>query len=222
MTARRAPAATAPVVATTTPFDQRHFIARPIEPGLTFGVLRRSFKTHVNDATSFGWTKLHPIRPARYSEEAPKRTWQPTAFRHEVLLPSGASDLMSDPRRLFETFEDQAVAHQTDLAVLLKLTFDPGAPLHVGWERARGLARAVFVAEHNLPVLLVSHVPSLSGTRTPAAPHVHVIALARVLGVRGFGGFCTVARDEAHAPLAAAWRASAARPASALVPASAA
>ena len=209
MTARRAQAAAAAVVPAAARGGPRHYIAGPLEPGLTFGVLRRAFQGHVNDATSFAWNKLHPIRPIGASEDAPKRVWQPTAFRYEVLLPGRASDLMNDPRRLFETFDDQATAEQRDLAVLLKLTFDAGTPLHIGWERVRGFARAVFVTEHGLPVLMVSHVPSFSGTRTPAPPHIHVIALARMLGVHGFADFCTLARDEAHAPLAAAWRASA-------------
>lgn len=188
---------------------QRHHVDRSLEPDLTFGVLRRTYLELVNDALVFGWTKLHPIRPMSDPERPEFRVWQPTAARHEVLLPRSASDLLCHPQALLETFERQPRTDRKDLAVVLKLKLGVTDALHPGWERARGFARSLFVIEHGLPVLLVLHVPSQSGSRTPAPPHIHVMALAQVLGPHGFGGFCTIARDDAHAGIAAAWRASA-------------
>ena len=184
---------------------QRHYVNPQIEPDFTFGVLRRKFAGLVNDTVAFGWAKLHPIRPAP-DPSSPAPIWRPSAVRYDVLLPDGASDLMLDPKRLLQTFQDQAVVEQDDLADTLKLTFTDAAALHVGWEIARDYARLQFVRNHKLPVLIILHDPAMSGTRHVAAPHVHIMALARKLGPQGFGAFCTIANDEAHPALAVAWR----------------
>lgn len=187
---------------------QRHFVNKTIVPGFTFGVLRREFAGLVNDTVVFGWSKLHPIRPVADPAKPGQRIWQPTAARHDVLLPALAPDLMRDPRRLFETFEEQAVVRQDDLAVTIKLTFDNTLALHSCWERARAFARTHLVVAHGLPTLIVLHVPSCSGMRQPSAPHIHLVTLSRTLDAHGFGAFCRIARDEAHPVLAEAWRGS--------------
>ena len=188
---------------------QRHHVDSSQAPDLTFGALRRNYLGLTNSALVFGWTKLHPIRPTGDPERLDVRVWQPTAARHEVLLPRSASDLLSHPQALLETFERQPRTDRKDLAVVLKLQLSMTDALHPGWERARAFARSLFVLEHDLPVLLVMHVPSQSGSRTPAPPHIHLMALAQVLGPHGFGGYCTIAHDRAHTDIAAAWRASA-------------
>ncbi len=121
-----------------------------------------------------------------------------------MLLPRAASDLLGEPRAPLETFERQPRSGRKDLAVVLKLELDEDMALHLGWERTRSFAHALFVVEHRLPVIMALHVPSQSGSRTPAAPHIHVMALAQTLGCHGFGSFCAIACDEAHAGIAAA------------------
>lgn len=178
------------------------FVLPAIEPDLTFGVLRRTFKQQKNDLVAYVHGKLHPIAlPAKVGE----CDWSPTAARHEVLLPRGATDLLADPQVLAETFERHAVPDQRDLAVVLKVTLAATRPLHEGWEAVRAFAGEALVRDHGLAVVIILHAPFLSGTRTPNPPHIHVVAPARKLTLAGFAAFCDIAKDGAHAPLAAKW-----------------
>lgn len=184
---------------------QRMFILKPIEPDLVFSVLRRRFSAIDNDLVEFVRGKLHPVA-APVSESAPERVWRPTAVRHEVLLPAMAPDLLSDPRRLTEAFEDQPDTNKTDLAVVVKLTFrSESLTMHACWEAARCFARQAFVIEHELPTILVMHAPVLSGMRDATPLHCHVIAVAKPWAGNVFGEPCTIANDAAHEPLAEIW-----------------
>lgn len=184
----------------------RHFIAPSIEPGFVFGPLRREFGGATNNLVEFGWAKLHPMHPKANPLKPDRRVWAPTASRVDVLLPADAADPMQDPRRLLEAFEDQEFPDQKDLAVHVKLVFPDAVRLHSAWEKAREFARTVFLDEHKLAVIMALHIPALSPAKVPGPPHIHILALARVLGPRGFGAFCTIACDEGHEPLVTAWR----------------
>lgn len=181
---------------------QRMFVLPPIRDDFIFAVLRRTYDTETNDTVEFVRTKLHPIAsPPSVGEE---RLWRPTAARYEVLLPRGMPDLLGNPKLLAETYEDQAVAHQRDLAVVIKLVLPPNTEMHEGWELARRFTREVLVIEHRLPTIMILHAPSLSGVRNANPRHVHLITLARRWEA-GFSEFATIARDAAHEPLSKRW-----------------
>lgn len=179
----------------------RMFVLPPIREDFSFAVLRRAYKSVRNDTVAFVRTKLHPFGDALAAD--PAGVWKPTAVRQEVLLPPTMPDLLSDPRRLTETFEDQARPDQTDLAIVVKLVL-PAGPIHVSWELARQFARQAFVVGHGLPVVLVLHAPALSGVRDANPIHAHVIALARTFE-NAFAGFSTIACDAAYPPLVKLW-----------------
>ena len=201
----RAKPAVAVVVAESAP--QRMWITPRIAPDMTFAVLRRNLFEVENNLVEFGWMKLHPIVPPGVCFENVKGCWEPTAARWEVVLPAGAADMMSDPRTLLETFERQAAAGQKDLAVVLKLSFPDTRSLHEPWERSRAFAKELFVDQHGLAALLILHVPALSGAKSPAPPHIHVIVPAKVLVPFGFGSFCDLLCDAAQCEIADAWKA---------------
>lgn len=176
-----------------------------IDQDFLFGVLRRNYFDHINNAIDFCWAKLHPIKPANGMSYL-NQPWQPSSDRHEILLPGGAPDLLVNPRRLLEIYEEQAPANQKDLLTAIKLTAPFGTPLHEFWETARTFARTALIAEHRLPTILVLHVPSVSGARSPNRPHIHLMALARELNGSGFSSFGRLANERAQVPLLAAWR----------------
>lgn len=172
--------------------------------GLQFGVLRRRF-SGTNNAVAYGFLKLHPATAGLNSSHRP---WVPTAQRVDILLPEGSSDLMSAPAALLQSFEDFAGPGQKDLLLHIKLQCPPSDRLHVFWERARRFARARFVEDEKLPVILVLHVPAARAScQEPGAPHVHMLVLARQLNELGWGATTKLARDEARFDLAAAWAA---------------
>jgi hypothetical protein len=186
-------------------YRQSMFIEPQIAADFAFGVLRRRFSDRTNNAVEYVRGKLHPIAP---SGDAPlnPRSWEPTAYRHEVLLPCTVPDVFADARLLVERFEDTSMPGQKDLVITVKLTAPPEGTLHQFWETVRGFARAEFVEQHNLAVILAMHVPAYSGSRTPAPPHVHVMAFPRTIHGLGFTSYCRIANSQAQAPLVAAWK----------------
>lgn len=186
----------------------RMFIEPPIASDLVFGVLRRNYLGLTNDARDFVRKKLQPIAPVNAAGSSMSGAWPVTATRHEVLLPTAASDTLNDPRRLVELFEDVAPAGQKDLVIAVKLTAPASGTLHAFWERARSFAMATFVDEYDLPVVLAMHLAQQSGTRAPTRPHIHAMALARELNEFGFAARTTIAVSAAQVGLVERWKSS--------------
>jgi hypothetical protein len=76
------------------------------------------------------------------------------------------------------------------------------------WDRARNLAANVLRDEYGLPTILAMHDPP-PATSSKNAPHVHIMALARQFDGRRWADVTDLACDAGHAPLAAAWQATA-------------
>lgn len=185
--------------------QQRMFIEKPIIPDFVFGVLRRKYFDHINNAVDFIHAKLHPVT-ARVGLVPSRTRWEPTAHRYAVLLPAAVPDVFSDPRVLVQFFEDSAMQKQKDLVVMLKLTAPADSTLHEFWENVRAYSRLEFVEKRSLSTVMALHVPGFSGAKTPARPHIHVMVLPRTISKLGFLGYCDIANSESQAPLVEAWR----------------
>lgn len=187
--------------------DAASIYTTPVLPDLTVGVLRREFSSRINSSAEFTRKKLHP---AVCDSDAPLARWNPSCHRTEVLLPAAAPDLLADPEWLMQHYERAELHDQPALLLAVKLTqLEPG-PLHVHWERSREFARSEFVERRALPVVLAMHIPSLSPSRKPAKPHVHVLVLARTLGEHGFGALEQLDGHRMRESVADAWLATAA------------
>lgn len=180
------------------------FMMGGLAPSLEYGVLRRSYRGQENNAHDWVHAKLHPDQA--HAPPVQSVAWSPNCARHDVLLPTGASDSFLNPALLVHSFEAEAGAYRKDLIVHLKLTApSDGAPLHEFWERVRAFARTAVVNEAGLPTIIVLHNPALTVMRHPPAAHVHLIAMARRLEPRGWGAATDRANDEAHDHWAAKW-----------------
>lgn len=129
------------------------------------GVMRPEYRQFRPSLAAFVQAKLAPAAP---SDAAP---WAISTYRHEVLLPPQAGDHLRDPRTLIETAEREQAPSAKALASYITLTSTTNA-LHTQYEVAREVGRWL-VAEFQVAVLLVQHVPSLN--LGSAEPHVHII-----------------------------------------------
>lgn len=175
---------------------------------------------------SFGVIQAEPgARPTRTAEGAifrrlypickpddPAMPWaKPTCFRHDVLLPPGASDEWCDPQRLARAYDEQGFS-LVDLVVAVTLRFPDvealpqRTKLHEAWEMARAFTLGRLVRVHNVAAVCVMHVPARAAR--PGAPHVHILLPAREVMPTGFGKFARpLATDEGRALLDAEWAA---------------
>ncbi len=173
--------------------------------GLAFGVLRREF-SGINDVVSFAHRKLHPDKNVTASPADLR--WQPSCFRHELLLTAEMPDVFGYYPVVLHSFECEADPTNKDLMLHLKVTGE-GRPNHYLWDRARRFAASVLRDEKGLATILAMHDPPPTAVYKNQ-PHVHIMALARRFDGRRWGEVTDLARDAAHATLAAAWKATAA------------
>lgn len=178
--------------------------AGPVEGGLVFGVLRKTYAGRTNTAVEFGWRKAHPIKPASGLD---LKTWLPTSERVEVLLPAGADDALLDPVRLLTLMDACAVAHEKALLVYLTLPLGDVGRVHEGWERARAFARERFARDRGLAVMLALHAPGRIGSVHPL--HAHALIVPRAAGKLGlaYGAYDEeLIHDRGQAIVEAMWR----------------
>lgn len=105
------------------------------------------------------------------------------AAKAEVLLPPCAPSEYMDIEVLLQRFDRMLPSFERHVMVQVKLTLDPDGPWHVGYERARGFARAHLASR--FPVIIVAHIPQTVGLEGFGS-HVHCIALSRSLNINGF------------------------------------
>jgi len=178
------------------------------EPDFVSGRLQRVYEDRPNCLTSFVHDKLHPMQPTQLTSldvDSAGRIWRPTARRYDVVLPDSAPEMYVDVRLLVEAAEREMRADQYDLLVAVKVTFPKTAVLHTSWEQSRLFGRHIAV-RFGVAVVVIQHVPALSGCKNPALPHVHVLILPRLLEATGFTSFCEVTTAAGHSQLAAMWR----------------
>ncbi len=125
------------------------------ESGLVFGVLRKTYAGRTNSAWEFGWRKGHV--GGDYAG-ADLRTWSPNVERLEVILPTGADDMLADPAMLIEQMDAGAAEREKALLVYLTLPLGDVGLVHVGWERARAFACHI-ARERELASVLALHAP---------------------------------------------------------------
>lgn len=154
------------------PGDDRTFLA---------GVLRKTYKAHVNTAAGFIRQKLHPVA----SEGG--ELWQPTAEGHDIVLPPFANDADRDILALAQRFDAAALPHKQSLLVYLTLRFPRDASLQRGWELGRAFALRNLALKRGLATVIVQHAPHRMGSPNP--PHLHLMILPRTLTSLGFGVF---------------------------------
>lgn len=136
---------------------------------------------------------------------------QPTCFRHEVLLPRGASDELWNAQRLARAYDEQGFSLK-DLAVIVTLRFGEvealpqTLKLHEAWQIARAFTAERIVTVYRVAAVCILHVPARAAR--PGAPHVHVLVPARELLPSGFGKFARpLASDEGREIMDREWAA---------------
>lgn len=145
--------------------------------------------------------KLQPRKPEGLSGGAP---WPITAFDHRLLLAPGTPDIAS-PQMLFESYDAEVPANQNLLAIVQTLRFDPDLPRHVMMHHAYMYA-AICLYPKRLSSLVVQHMPG--DARSARAPHVHVLTLARLHRLSGWGAVHEVFNDppaDMHRAFAGDW-----------------
>ncbi|MXP41877.1 hypothetical protein GRI75_09510 [Altererythrobacter soli] len=176
---------------------------------LSFGVVQATTGTKkVNTAEGAMFRRLYPI----LKPDEPALPWsRPTCFRHDVLLPFGASDDWYDPQRLARAYDEQGFS-LVDLVVVVTLRFPEVEALpqplrlHDVWEMTRAFTLERLVRAHNVGAVCVMHVPARAAR--PGAPHVHVLIPAREVLPTGFGKFARpLATDQGRELLDAEWAA---------------
>jgi hypothetical protein len=176
---------------------------------LSFGVIQAvPGAKPTNTAEGAIFRRLYPIlKPV----DAALPWLQPTCFRHDVLLPAGASDDWCDAQRLARTYDEQGFS-LVDLVIAVNLRFPEAEALpqriklHEAWEMARAFTLERLVRVHNVAAVCVMHVPARAAR--PGPPHVHVLIPAREVLPTGFGKFARpLATDEGRELLDAEWAA---------------
>jgi hypothetical protein len=174
---------------------------------LGFGIVQAT-NGDENSATSAVFRRLYPVlRP-----DHPNAPWlQPTCFRHDVLLPPGASDELWCARRLTQAYDEQGFSLK-DLVVVVTLRFPEVElrpqvmRLHEAWEMARSFAIDRLVRIYGTAAICIMHVPARAAR--PGPPHVHILVPARELLPSGFGKFARpLATDEGREIMDIEWEA---------------
>ncbi len=144
------------------------------------GVLRKSYKAHSNTALGFIRSKLHPMASA-------DGAWDPSAERHEVVLPCAAHDGGRDPFLLGTEFDRHVLPHKQSLLVYLTMRFPTSASLQRSWEIGRAFALRNLALKRKLATVMVQHAPHRAGSDNHQ--HLHLLVLPRRLTSLGFGVF---------------------------------
>lgn len=123
--------------------------------------------------------------------------------RKKLLLPPSAPDLLGEIKAATDCYEERLIPDQRDLIVIFTVRFEPNLAVHRQWELARGFAYQHLALQRNLAVILVQHLPGLSGWQNK--PHAHMLAFARELHGPYFQGFTPLTKPGAKAILANGW-----------------
>ena len=170
--------------------------------GVGFGVLRKTFRGRTNTAHEFGYRKTH-LGSAFVN--ADRSNWAPNAEKVEVILPSRADDMLSDPDLLLRQVDACSPPNEAGLLTYLTLPLSGAERLHVGWERARSFA-VTLAAERDLASIAVLHSPGSIGAAFPL--HAHLLIVPRILNGLGLrhGPFDSeLLRDEGQGILSDLW-----------------
>ncbi len=174
---------------------------------LSFGVIRvEPGARSTNTAEGAIFRRLFPV----LKPDDCRQPWrEPTCFRYDVLLPSGASDDWRDAQRLARAYDEQGFS-LIDLIVTITLrfpeveVFPQVIKLHEAWEMARAFTLERLVKVHNVAAVCVMHIPARAAR--PGPPHVHLLIPAREVLVTGFGKFARpLATDEGRVLLDTEW-----------------
>ncbi|SOB81154.1 hypothetical protein SAMN06297144_1426 [Sphingomonas guangdongensis] len=147
--------------------------------------------------------KLQPAKPKGEGVQKDE-TWAVTASDHRLLLAAGTPDIAS-PKVLFDSYDADVCANQNLLAVVQTLRFDPDLPRHTMMQHAY-LYASLTLHPKRLSSLIVQHMPG--DIRSARAPHVHILTLARVHRISGWGQVHEVFDDppaEMHRAFLADW-----------------
>lgn len=145
------------------------------------GVLRKTYNAHQNTTAGFVMSKMHPVLGE--GDDG----WAPTAERHDIVLPSHASDADRDIPALVDRYDREMLSHKQTLLVYLTLRFPDAGSLQRGWEMGRAFALRQFALKRGLATVMVQHAPHRVGSSN--APHLHLMVLPRRLTGLGFGAF---------------------------------
>lgn len=179
------------------------------DENLSFGVIQAGSGAKPSaSAEAALFRRLYPVlKPQDMSAPWP----DPSCFRHDVLLPRGASDGLWDARKLARAYDEQGFS-LVDLAVLVTLRFPEvemvpqRMTLCEAWQEVRAFAFDRIVRTHNLAAVCIMHVPARAAR--PGAPHVHIFVPARELLPSGFGKFARpLATDQGRALMDQEWAA---------------
>lgn len=178
-----------------------------VHQNLSFGVVQSGNAANgINSAEGTAFRRLFPI----LKPDDPSLPWdRPTCFKHDVLLPSGASDEYWEAQALTRAYDQQGFS-LTDLVVVITLRFPeveaspPLLRLHEAWETARQFTLERLVRQFGVAAICILHVPARAAR--PGAPHVHVLVPARELLPSGFGMFAKpLASDDGRQILDEQW-----------------
>lgn len=177
-----------------------------VHSNISFGIVQASSKggaTHTASSTIF--RRLFPVAKPEDASD-----WSnPTCFRHDVLLPSGAPDEWRTPQSLAAAYDDQGFSLR-DIAVVLTLRFPEvevvpqTLKIHQAWESARAFTMERLVRAFGVAAVCVMHVPARAGR--PGVPHTHILIPAREILPSGFAKFAKpLATDEGREVVDQAW-----------------
>lgn len=184
------------------PLSWLYLNPQPATEGTAFGVLRKTFGGRSNSAHEFGYRKSHMGPDFTGSDRS---SWTPNAERVEVILPSKADDLLSDPDVLLRQVDSYAAPNEAALLTYWTLPLTDCERMHVAWERARSFASRI-ASDRELASVIVLHSPGVIGTDFPL--HAHLLILPRRLGglgVRHAPYDQPLVHDEGQAILSEMW-----------------
>jgi hypothetical protein len=170
--------------------------------GVVFGVLRKSFRGRSNTAHEFGFRKCH-LGSAFVN--ADRSIWAPNAEKVEVILPSRADDMLSDPDLLLRQADAFACPNEAGLLTYLTLPLGDAERLHLGWERARSFAVRL-AYERDVASIVILHSPGSIGSAFPL--HSHLCVIPRVHNGHGIAHGpldSELLRDEGQGILSSMW-----------------
>ncbi len=170
--------------------------------GFVFGVLRKTFRGRTNTAHEFGFRKTHLGSAFMNSDRA---DWAPNAEKVEVILPSRADDMLSDPDLLLREVDSCSPPNEAGLLTYLTLPLSDAERLHRGWEKARSFA-VTLASERDLASVVILHSPGSIGAAFPL--HAHLLIVPRALnglGLRHAAFDSELLRDEGQGVLSDLW-----------------
>ncbi|WP_395334336.1 hypothetical protein WBP06_18275 (plasmid) [Novosphingobium sp. BL-8H] len=129
------------------------------------------------------------------------------AYHYEVLLPDDAPGRYKAIEDLLGNYDRALPPHEKTAFAQFTIDHEPEESWITTGELVRSWALEQFVEPHGLAVVIVHHIPELSGSGND--PHHHVIVFPRRLTSNGFGMHVLgVADDEGYLGAHVSWHAS--------------